>query len=432
VLNSARLSYSHSPFLKEDQLEEPQNRFLFKVDKEDTLNYVHFFDSEDSFLKKLHSVVNTSPTTKSILQKKLFFTMGKGFFPISKSRSFIVTDEREMQEPNSAQVEEIDTFFQQINPKGQNIQDLLRKVIWDFDCFGNAYIEIIKTPVGLDVYHRPAHEVRLKEITNRLDPVQYCVISRDFDNYLTYSYEREVLPLYPNFENINGFERSVLHIKNYQAGFEYYGLPSWVSALLWCELEYRIPKYNQSEFENGFMPSAVIQVPGTENDEQAQAAVDMFTEEQTGTGNQSQLFAMLISDPDYPAKIDILSKQHEGSYMELSKLAESKIMQANNFSDALMGNKSPGELGGSQQLRTELEYKYEEMFIPRQNMFSKKLLQPLLDLLGQQKGYTNEVALKFVKNIPTSFAGDININEVLTVNERRQELGFLPLENNGE
>jgi len=424
------LSYSGSPFLKEDQLEEPQNKFLFKVNKNDTFNYVHFFDYEDSFLKKMHSVVNTSPTTRSILQKKNFFTMGKGFLATTKQKSFILSDSTQDTEPNTAQVVEVEEFLQRVNVFQETIHDILKKVIWDYDSFGNAYIEIVKTLDGLNIYHRPAHEVRLKEVVNRYEDVKYCVISRDFDDFLTQNYKREVLPLYPHFENIDGSERCILHIKDYQPGFDYYGLPSWISAILWAELEYRIPKYNQSEFENGFMPSAVIQVPGSENDQQAQDAIDMFTEEQTGTGNQSQLFAMLISDPNNPAKIDILSKQHEGSYMELSKLAQMNIMKAHNFSDALMGDKSPGELGGSQQLRTELEYKYEEMFIPRQQMFSKKLLQPILDLLGEQKGYTNEVALKFVKNIPTSFAGDININDVLTVDERREELGYQALNNN--
>lgn len=426
LINSARLGFSGSPYMKQDQLQEPQNSFLFKVNKEDTLNYVNFFDSEDSFLKLMHSTINSSPTTKSILDKKLFFTLGKGFRAVPKKKSFIQNDRPDAIIDNK-EIDDLEHFFEDINGTGETINDLLSKVIYDEDGFGNLYIEIVKVEDSLKLYHRPVHEVRLKEVTDRRGLDKYCVVSRDFAGLLGSTYERKVLPLYPSFKKIDGFERCILHVKHYQPGFDYYGLPSWVSAILWAELEYRIAKYNQSEFENGFMPSALIQLFGNANDEQAQDALDMFTEEQTGTGNQAKLFAMLMQTGSEPAKIDILAKQHEGNYMELSNLAEKKIMQVHGFSDALLGNKTAGELGGSQQLRTELEYKYEEMFIPRQKRISKKILQPIIDLLAQQKNRESTLSLEFIKNIPTSYAGDIDINEVLTVDERRKELGFEPL-----
>lgn len=429
ILNSARLDFTGTPYAHKDQLEEPQNTWLTKYSKDDTYHYVNFFDSEDSFTKLMHSVINSSPTQKSILQKKRFFTIGKGFLPVSKKNSVLIS-ETETTNPNSAHVEDISEFVNEINAKGENIQDLLEKAIWDYDSFGNLYIEIIKTSEGIQAYHRPFNEVRLKEVLNRVEDTQYCVVSRDFGGVLGTNYDRQILPLYPTFEKIDGFERSILHVKNYQSGFDYYGLPSWISAILWAELEYRIPKYNQSEFENGFMPSALVQMFGTENDEQAQDALDMFDQEQTGTGNHAKMFAMLLQEGTSPAKIDLLMKQHEGSYLELSELARTNIMLANNFSDALLGIKTAGELGGSQNLRTELEYKYEEMFIPRQRFFSRKVIQPLLDLWGEQRGYKQDVSLKFTKNLPVSFVGDIDISAVMTVNEKREIAGLPPLDNN--
>lgn len=429
ILNSANLNFRGSPYALEDQLQEPQNTYLSAFNKDSVYDYVSFFDREDKFLKLMLSIINTSPTQKSILQKKRFFTMGKGFLAVPKKQSFIVNDQM-TGDLNSAQVEDVDIFLTNINQKGQNINDLLSSVIWDFDSFGNAYIEIIKTSEGIEAYHRPCHEVRLKEVVNRVTDNRYCVVSRDFNNLFGVAYKPATMPLYPHFEEIDGAERCILHLKNYQSGFDYYGLPAWISAMLWCELEYRIPKYNQSEFENGFMPSALVQLFGNTNDEQSQEALDIFNHDQTGTGNHAKLFSILMEDGSQPAKVDILSKQHEGSYLELSELARTNIMLANNFSDALLGIKTAGELGGSQQLRTELEYKYEEMFKPRQNFFSSKVIQPLLDLWGEQRGYKQETSLKFVKNLPLNFSGSIDVNNIMTTDEKRAAIGLPPLENN--
>ena len=50
-------------------------------------------------------------------------------------------------------------------------------------------------------------------------------------------------------------------------------VPDWISAKIYAELEYRIPKFNQSKFENGFTPSAIISLFGSTNQEEAETLI---------------------------------------------------------------------------------------------------------------------------------------------------------------
>lgn len=384
-----------------------------------TYDYINFLDAEDSLMKQMHSIIDTSPTLGSILQKKNFFTIGKGFVAVPVKTTLLSNFPTETK-VTQAQTKEIEPLLKRANESKERLISVVSDVISDFYDFGNGYLEIIKKTGGASFYHKSFHEVRLKEVRNRKKDTHYCVISRDFDGFSSFNYERKTLPLYPNFELIDGFERCILHIKKKKKGFDYYGMPTWIKAKLWAEIEYRIPKYAQSEFDNGFMPSALVQLFGAANDTQIQDALDVIAGEQTGTANHSKLIGLHVLPDTTPAKVDLLTQKRDGSYLELGKTAREQIMLSENFSDALLGIKTAGALGGSQQLRAELEIKYEEIFVPMQNYFTENLLQPILDIYAEQQNRPSEISLGFVKNIPVNFFGDMDLTSVLTEDEKRE------------
>jgi hypothetical protein len=61
-------------------------------------------------------------------------------------------------------------------------------------------------------------------------------------------------------------------------------------------------------------------------------------------------------------------------------------------------------------------------------MFLTKFLNPVIQDAGRffGKDWTN-IALDIAKSMPVSFAGDLNVQTVLTADEQRSELGFQPL-----
>jgi capsid portal protein len=209
----------------------------------------------------------------------------------------------------------------------------------------------------------------------------------------------------------------------------YWGLPEWVSAKIWAEIEYRIPKFNQSKFENGFTPSAIVNLYGSTNQEEAQELVAAMKSCFTGTGNNSKMFIQALRDETYKADVQILSNQNEGEFLQLQKMAQEAIVSAHRWTVALTGLRQPGSLGSNQMIRSEFEIVYNTVIRPMQRMFLGKFLNPVIQDAGIWLGnnWTN-IALDIAKPTPVSFMADLTIDKVLTQDEQRAELGFAPLQ----
>ena len=266
---------------------------------------------------------------------------------------------------------------------------------------------------------------------------KYCGVSRYWDTQSARLQPDDLrkYPLYPNFEahpDEAGVEYSILHIKNHYPNFNYYGIPAYISAALHCELEYRIAKYNQSQFDNGFMPSAFMQLFGASTTEDAEAAVAAIEEKYQGTGNNSKLILQVLSDPAMKANIEILQDIKEGSWLELGQIARENIITAHEWSQALAGLSTAGTLGSNQQIRSEFEIITNTVIDPIQNQILSQWLNKTLLEAGEFEGKdfgNNQIDI--LNNTPVSFAGDLAVSQVLTVDEQRDVLGYEPLENQG-
>ena len=115
-----------------------------------------------------------------------------------------------------------------------------KRIIDDFYTFGNAYYEIVHYDGGVNIYHIDATKVRISKDKENI------IISPDWEEYEQRKDEAEVIPFYPNFVRDKGNKRSVIHIKDYEPEFEYYGLPDYVAALEDISVNYEIGRWNNS------------------------------------------------------------------------------------------------------------------------------------------------------------------------------------------
>jgi hypothetical protein len=208
----------------------------------------------------------------------------------------------------------------------------------------------------------------------------------------------------------------------------YWGIPDWLSAKIWSEFEYRIPKFNQSKFENGFTPSAIISLYGSTNQEEAQEVVRAMRDCFTGTGNNSKMFIQALRDNSYKSDVQVLNNSYDGEFMQLQTIAQQAIISAHRWTMSLTGLRQSGSLGSNEQIRSEFDIVYNTVIRPNQRLFLTKFLNPVIQDAGKffGKNWTN-IALDIAKPMPVSFAGDLDIKSVLTMDEQRAELGFQPL-----
>jgi hypothetical protein len=194
-------------------------------------------------------------------------------------------------------------------------------------------------------------------------------------------------------------------------------------------MEYRIPKYNQGKFVSGFTPSALVTLFASMTPEEAQSWIDKFTDKFTNTGNNSKIFAQVLRDDSAKADVQILEDKNEGNFMNLSQLAKENIITAHRWTPALAGKSVAGTLGSNQQIRSELEIVQNTVIKPAQSLMLTKAVNPIICEASEWMDTDwKDTSLDIVSTMPISFLGDLDPNETLTLNEKRQTLGLEPLE----
>ena len=422
------------PFLVDDIFRELTKEELNNIIWE----YVPFSSFDLCRLDRLQAICTNSPTTAGVIQQKVNYFIGDGFYSVPAATMSMLASTKKAtqqeQEITEEQENDLNELLMKITPEGENIEELTQKIIKDFCCFGNAFIEICKVQVGQTrkFYMRllPITWCRPKKATkDELYPTEIGVSSEFEESWDVTPSNVVDIPLFPTFKKINGIEKSIFHLKNYEPTLTYWGTPDWISAKIWAEIEYRIPKFNQSKFENGFTPSAIISLFGSANQDEAQQVVRAMKDCFTGTGNNSKMFIQALRDNTYKSDIQTLNSSYEGEFMSLQTLAQSMIISAHRWTSALTGLRTAGSLGSNQQIRSEFDIVFTTVIRPMQRMFLTKVLNPAIQVAGEWllKDWKN-IALDIAKPMPVSFMGDIQVAQVLTPNEQRAELGFAPIE----
>lgn len=437
LLASVTLDTSNTMLVKEDIFNEPsRERLDFTGAK-----WVRFFTQKDDFLKSLIAIVNNSPTLRRIIEDKTNMVVGDGFIPMKGKSNTLLTTSMKGEVITDDSLNEIEDVISQVNLHGQNLQEVLAQLTFDYDAFGNSFCEIVKGKVGSEpftyIYHVPVYNIGIR----KAEADQIIKSVGIYDNWeevplttdgIFYESEgfREV-PMYPDFKKFeDGTQRSVIHVKQYAAGYFYFGLPEWIGAKMWAEMEYRIQRFNTSKFENGFMPSGIMQFFGSITPAEAKKLVEGIESKFTGMANNHKLFVQVLRDEKLKANWIPTSKENEGEFLNLQNLAASAIVVANRWSKSLAGFATAGQLGSNQQIRQEMEYLQSTVIKPRQNLMLSKIINPYLAEIGLYNPALKDVQFSISNTLPVSFMGDIAVEDNLTQDEKREILGYSPIETN--
>ena len=435
LLASVTLDTSNTMLVQEDIFNEPsRERLDFSGAK-----WVRFFTQKDDFLKSLIAIVNNSPTLRRIVEDKTNMVVGDGFIPIKGKSTTLLTTSQKGEVISDDSLTEIEEVISSVNLHNQNLQEVLSALAFDYDAFGNCFAEIVRGRVGNQpfsyIYHVPVYYIGIRKAAQDqiiksvgiYDNWEEVPLTTDGSLYASEGF-REV-PIYPEFKQFeDGTERAVIHVKQYSAGYFYFGLPEWIGAKMWAEMEYRIQRFNTSKFENGFMPSGLLQFFGSMTKDEAKKLVDGIESKFTGMGNNHKLFVQVLRDEKLRANWIPTSKENEGEFLNLQNLAASAIVIANRWSKSLAGFATSGQLGSNQQIRQEMEYLQNTVIKPRQNLLLSRIINPFLKEISQYNNAFVDVSFGISNTLPASFMGDIAVENNLTIDEKREILGYAPIE----
>lgn len=420
VSNVARLDVKNPIPFEPTGISQP---FTFSSTKK---GYLAFLAPKDNFFQLLLEAKLLSPTNNSCVNSKTNFCIGNGIY---------IKDEKENPE--------FEEFTKKVNKKGESLNKITKSIFDNTFTVGNSFVEIVRGQIGqkkfIRIINRPFLDCRLSE-PNDDDICETVFISKKFrrKNAWTLVEDEAVqLPIYYGdedlkwYEDEQGFEHCIIHVKNTVSGYDYYGMPDNVSSLAWQILEYKTARYNIDLIENNLVIGGVILLDGNLTQPEATKIGQDIIYSHTGDGKYGR-WAVVSGTGMSKAKVEQFNTNSEGSFLKMDENVESKIIDSNNWDSALYGQHQTSGIGngGYAYLSAVFETKQKTVIEPAQKMIIEDFLNPLFEITDHWLGTNfSDLEIGFEKVTPVSFAGEIDVNAVLTKDEGREIIGRPAIDN---
>ncbi len=356
------------------------------------------FGNDNLFPQYLAELKRKSSTQRSVLAQKTVFTSGA---------KFVCRDES------------LRDFIKDVNSDKESLRDVFKKLADDYYTFGNAYMECVKYDGGVNLYHIDATTVRVAKSKKEI------YVNSDWCKYWNQEDKMSRIPIYPRVAH----NKFVIHFKDYEPTFNYYGLPDYVAALEHIAVDYEIGKWNHTKFLNGFQPSAIVEINGDMGEEEAQKMVTEAQKKFVGEGNNGKILFIVKNGDTAPANVQIIKDDQDGSWLDLQQITDQNIITANRWQPSLSGIVSSGKMNNT---GSEIRIAYDLVMTTVIRDTSELLLNGIRTVLYNEMGYDpKDITIHYEP--PISYANDVDIREILTINEQRRLIDEdLPMLDDGD
>ncbi|MBQ9137088.1 MAG: phage portal protein [Alistipes sp.] len=326
----------------------------------------------DNRLPQLLSAVSRCSTThRRIINDKADYISGKGFV-FDSSQPLL------------------EQFVGRVNGSGESLRQLINKVAFDKALFGNAFVEVVTDAdhTFLSLYHQDAVRCRVAKDS------EHILMHHDWDTFKPQ--EAISLPLYPAFESQeDGTLRSIIHYKDYEPGFEHYGVPPYIAGLGVSAIAYKTDRWNISRLDNSFQPSGVMILDDVV-DSEAEAERIVRNAEERFSGRPGQvMFVVKDGTESDKSRFVPISSDNDGDWAALHTQATNDIVVAHSWFRSLSGLDYATGFN-SERILHEYEIALNTVILGEQ----AELLEPLREVVERVLGVDTS-SLEFVNRPPT-------------------------------
>jgi hypothetical protein len=297
-------------------------------------------------------------------------------------------------------------------------EDIMRQLCFDLKLYGQCYVQVIWNRVRTEVAEMrflPAHTVRTG-IADSQGRVDCYYVSPDWSRMR----EPRFAPVkYPALDLEDRREAAVVYqIKAYQPGIFYYGLPDYVGATNYVELDREISSFHLNNIRNGLFPSMLLSFNnGVPTDEERRTIERHVNDKFSGSGNAGRLLISFNDGSDSaPILTPVNPNDNDGMYEFLAKECTTKILAGHRVTSPLLfGIRGDGSGFGNnaEELR--------DAFSLFQNTVIKPYQRTLLDglqVIFNVNGINLDFYFKTLK--PADFI-DVEAVKAQTVDEQEKE-----------
>jgi len=348
------------------------------------------FGSDNLYPQALASLYRKSVVLRGIINSKVNYIVGGGF----------KTDDQKLSD-----------LILNINSEGESLNNIFERYLIDRFVTGNSFI-LVSTDSKesfINIDHIQSVKCRLNK---KADEV---IIHPDWSNYRRYKDKAIIMPLFPKFKRDGKYLRSIIHIKDYEPDFDYYGVPSYISAMDSAAIGYKTNKWNVSRLDNAFQSSGVLVVDGNMSIDDANKLKKEFKEEMTGEGNQGKILMIIKKLGGEGSVFTPINNNNEGDWIKLHSQSTDDIIIANNWKKSLAGI-SESQGFDVNRILNDYQMMKNSVIIREQNNF-KNVLSRFLTKYDLTK-------LTIENKPPVSLLTNINANKIVKVWEARKEAGL--------
>jgi len=282
----------------------------------------------------------------------------------------------------------------------------LRKMVADFQVFGEFSFEVIETKGGElhSLTHIPKQMV-IPSIANEKNEIEHYWFSRNWRKYT----DAENTPvLFNAYGAAKG--NSVYVAKPYVVGAEYFGAPSYTAALVYAEMEEEIANVQISSIKNGLSAGYIIQIPnGTNYTPEEKEEFERQVKRKLTSSSNSSNFIISFNDQEVAIEVTpfpVNTNVHK-QWETLTTEAKNQIMTAHKvISPSLVGLSSAS---GFSSVADEMDMSERQTI--------KRVIKPKQDFILDA---IEEVLINYGINLDLYFAP--LTEEVVEVKEETAEL----------
>jgi hypothetical protein len=328
------------------------------------------FGYHNDYPKYLLDLYNKSAKHNAIVKGKVNYIIGNGW----KSNEPDAVAESFIKKPNQY----------------ESLADLTRKVSTDIEVFGGAYLEIVWSAAGGQLYS--VGHIDYTKIRTNKDNTQFW-FKNDWQ-------DRKEEPVVINAFNSQLRQgRQILYMKEYRPGLETYSLPGYMGALNYIESDIEVSKHVLGNAQTGFSASKMVTLPNGEPTPDEKRNIERrFTDRFTGSDGKKLILSFVDRIDQKPIVDDLgqsdLSKE---DFANVDNLIQTNIFAGHQIvSPVLFGIKTEGQLGAT----TELQSAYE-IFKNTYANDKQHFIESVFNELATIKGATSEITIIPVE--PISF-----------------------------
>jgi len=361
---SIKLSEHKTPIFKE---EKQKDWIIYGAEKG------LYYNNYPAYLTYLY---NRSSKQNAFINGKVHYICGNGFGFDTTGLSL-------------EQVAVANDFFNKANANGDKLNEVGKKAIIDKKIFGGYYLEIVWSKSGktFDILHMPYNDIRKSK-----DGDGYWY-SRDWSNKKQ-DEETTGLKFISAFDSEKGSGSQIYCVTEYRPDLDYYPLPDYVASCVYAEVDVEVSNYRLNAIKSGFNAGTIVNFNnGVPTEEEQEKVEQKMKDKFEGTDVANSLLLSFNRSKESAVTISRLQPQNSDTQLDSlnDQVTQELIIGHRITNPMLVGIKTPGELGGKDQI-AESFMLYKSTYIePNQ----KEIEREFNYLLGL-KGFGNRIYLKEV------------------------------------